>query len=37
MFFIDIFIIQREKCENSNALLKHIYQSHSQQNIICHP
>ena len=28
--FINIFIIQREKCENSNALFKHIYQDHSQ-------
>ena len=28
--FINIFIIQREKCENSNGLFKHIYRNRSQ-------
>ena len=27
--FINIFIIQREKCENSNALFKNIYRNRS--------
>ena len=28
--FINMFIMQKEKCENSNALFKHIYRNHSQ-------
>ena len=28
--FINIFTMQKENCENSSTLFKHIYRNHSQ-------